>query len=292
SLTGVEVTGAEVGIRLAGDNETAVDFARVTGASDTGIRVESGDNDIVGAEVLRSATGIELLAAGSVVEDATVRDSADYGVRVTEVPGGVREDADESAIDENPSVTVTNSTLESNSVSLFSDDSYVDATENWWGGGDPVEGSDWVARSVVDDGDPLDSRSASTFTVDESDLPDSVVRGETFIVEPTVVNDGTGADRQRIALQRDDGTIVDSQPLGLNASESGTVTLSESTSVADGDRIELTVESLDTEETASVDVDDPAAFELGTPQATPETVPRGDTLSVEAPVENVGDREG
>ncbi|MFC6771041.1 PGF-pre-PGF domain-containing protein, partial [Halorubrum pallidum] len=291
ALTGVEVSDTEVGIRLAGNNETAVDFARVTDAIDTGIRVESGDNEIVGAEVLNSATGIELLAAGTVVDGATVRNSADYGVRVTEVPGDVPDEANASDIDDNPSVTVTNSTLESNSVSLFSDDSYVDATDNWWGGGDPVEGSDWIARSVVDDGDPLDSRRASTFTVDESDLPGSVVRGETFTVEPTIENTGSGADRQRVALRDGDGTIVDSQPLGLNGSESGTVTLSDSTSAADGESVSLTVASLDEETENTVDVDDPAAFELGTPQAAPETVPLGDVLSVEAPVENTGDRE-
>ncbi|MFD1570788.1 CARDB domain-containing protein [Halorubrum laminariae] len=293
ALTGVEVSDTDVGIRLAGDNGTAVDFARVTGASDTGILVESGENEIAGAEVLSSATGIELLSAGTVVEGATVRNSADYGIRVTEVPGDVPEDANASDIDENRSVTIDDSVLESNSVSVFSDDSYVDATDNWWGGGAPVEGSDWIARSVVDDGDPLDSRPASNFVVDDSDLPDSVLRDEDFTIEPTIENDGSGADRQRIELRRGDGTVVDSRDLGLNASESDTVSLSDSTDVTDGEEVALTVASLDdTTSDDSVPVDDPASFALGTPQATPETVPLGEELSVEAPVDNTGDREG
>lgn len=287
ALTGVEVSDTGIGIRIAGDNQTAVDFARVTDASDTGIRVESGENVITGAEVLRSATGIELFGADNEIRGSTVRNSPDYGIRVTEVSG----DLDETS-EIPPSATINASVLESNGVSVFSDGSAVDATDNWWGTPVPRQNVDYVARSEIDPSGSLESRPESTFRIDADDIPGQVLRDTTFTVEPTIVNDGSANDLQRIELRRDDGTVVDSETVSLDASEDKTVSLSGSTTAADGDTVTLRVASLDDTSTADVNVDDPAAFSLGGLSTATSTIPLGSDLVVDTQVDNLGDRQG
>lgn len=285
TLAGLDVVNTDVGIRLAGVGETTVEYPRVINAADTGILVESDANEIIGGEVLRSATGIELLGEDNEVRDTTVRNSPGYGIRVTEVPGNLGNG--------NPSAVIDGSVLESNGVSVFSDGSEVNATGNWWGTPKPVENVDYTARSELAAGDPLDTRPESEFTVANSTLPSDVARGSTFTVEPTIENDGTTSDLQQIELRRGDGTVVDSQSLSLDSGASGTVSLSDSTDVSDGESISLTVASLDnTSTTNNIAVNDPAEFALGDVSAPRTTVALGETVSVDAPVDNVGDSPG
>ena len=283
TLSGVDLVDTQVGVRLAGDNGTSVDFPRVVNASDTGILVESAENTILGAEVLRSATGIELLGPDNEIRESTVRNSPEYGIRVTEVSGN---------LEDNPSAIINASLLESNGVSVFSDGSDVEATDNWWGTPIPRENVDYVARSSIDAGDPAQTRPESNFAVTDGGIPGDVLRGDTFSIDATIENDGTKSDLQRIELKRGDGTVVDSQTVSLNASESATVTLSDSTSAADGESISLTVASLDDESTdASIAVDDPAAFSLGA-LSDPRSEPLGNDITIDVPIGNTGDREG
>lgn len=284
TYVGLDIVDVDAGIVLAGDDGSEVRFTRVARADDTGILVDSNDVEIFASDINRATVGIDAFGQAT-IEETTVRNAEDYGVRVTDVPGDLATD---------PSVSINNSALESNALSLLADNSSVEAEFNWWGSdaaerGFAAENVEWAARSDVAAENASESRAESDLTVTvDSEAPAEVVRGETFDIDATIENEGTATDRQQIELV-DDGTVLDDTELNLSDGESESVTLSYEPDATDSS-LDLEVRSLDDEAGApdeTVDVVDPAAFTVDITDADTD-VPLGNDLDVEVDVENTG----
>jgi len=275
---GLDVVDVETGLAIDGAEGSSVEFTRVSRADDAGVFIASNDTEVFSSSISRAPIGIDAVAQAT-IEETSIRNADEYGLRVTDVP----EDDGESA-------SFSDGNLESNSLSVLADDSTVNASSNWWGTDIPQENDDWAERSEVITDDPAETRQDSDFTVDVTqDAQDPVVRGESFDVEATIENEGNVTDRQNIELV-DDGDELDTTVLNLSGGENESVTLSyepTSSDVASGN-LDLEVQSLDDEDDArNVSVVDPAEFEVEITDADTD-VPLGEDLDVDVNVTNVG----
>ena len=123
-------------------------------------------------------------------------------------------------------------------------------------------------------------------TIDSTNSP--IDEGETLTVDATVENTGDKSDTQTIRLDVP-GLGQDSTDVNLGGGESTTVTLSVSTGSGDGDDYTATVDSDDDSDSTGVTVNAPANFAVAI-DGTNEPVTEGETLSVDATVDNTGDK--
>ena len=122
--------------------------------------------------------------------------------------------------------------------------------------------------------------------IDSTNSP--IDEGETLTVDATVDNTGDESATQTITLDIP-GLGQDSTDVTLSGGESTTVSLSVSTSSGDGDDYTATADSDDDSASTGVTVNAPANFAVAI-DGTNEPVTEGETLSVDATVENTGDK--
>ncbi|PSP87161.1 hypothetical protein BRC87_12105 [Halobacteriales archaeon QS_4_66_20] len=122
-------------------------------------------------------------------------------------------------------------------------------------------------------------------TIDSTNSP--IDEGETLTVDATVENTGDKSDTQTIRLTIG-GQQRTSTDVNLGGGESTTVTLTWDTSSGDGDDYTATVDSDDDSDSTGVTVNAPANFAV-TIGGTNEPVTEGETLSVDAEVQNAGE---
>ncbi|SDY14058.1 CARDB domain-containing protein [Halopenitus persicus] len=283
TLRGASVVDSGIGLLVDGAGDSRIEYARVARSDRRGIVLRSADNTVRGSGVHSSTVGVDAYAPDNDVRQSTIRNNGDIGVRVSNVAGNLSQG--------NPSAVVRNSALESNGIHAHVIDSEVDATSNWWGSSasEPVENEDYIIRSALATEDPLQTRPDSDFTV-ESFAPEDATRDETYTVNATVNNTGSASDLQTVELV-DAGTVIDSRSVELNASEQATVTFSYTPDVTDGDQLDLTARTLDDSASATVSVLDPALFEVTSLNDPTTNVMVGDTLSIDADLENTGEAQ-
>ena len=288
TIRGSTVIGSGTAIVLDGDGGTAIEFARIVGSTDRGLVIRAPNTDVFGATVLGSTLGIDVRGVtGTTIEASTVRGNDDAGVRVADAPTSL----------ENPSgpvqtsANIRGSAIESNGIDAIITNTSVGAAGNWWGSpGNPVENVDYVVRSNFTT-NASNSRPASNFEVSLDTVPGTVARDSAFTIEATVENTGTKPDLQTVSLTRQDGTVVDSTDVELNASgspgDSTTVDLSYTPTVSDGNSVNLTVSSLDDSQAAStVDIPE-ASFDVPSAGIL-SSITEGDTLTVRPTIDNTG----
>jgi len=281
-IVGSSIVDSGTGIVLAGDGGSAVEFTRIARSATRGIDVQSADNEIRGAGVYASTIGVDIRAVvGTEIRQSTIRGNADVGVRATNIGGTI----------DNPSAEISYSALESNGVEAFIQNGSVNANSTWWGSSaEPIEGVDYVVRSNLTTGDPLQTRPDSQFAVSAS-LSGDKVRGERFSVTTTVTNDGTVTDLQTVELLVD-GSPVDSTDVELDAGTQTDVTFAYTPDLTDGDSVDLSVRSLDDSvEADGVPVLEPAFFAVQSLNAVPTEVTAGDTITLSPDIENTGEAE-
>jgi hypothetical protein len=146
--------------------------------------------------------------------------------------------------------------------------------------------------ATVDSDDDSDSTGVTVqepanlaVSVDTTNSP--VVAGETLSVEATVENTGGATDTQSIALTVG-GQQRASKSVELGGGESRTMTLTWDTSGGDAGEYTATVESNDDSDSTSVTVQQLAEFSVAV-TGTNSPVVEGETLSVDAEVENTGE---
>ena len=122
-------------------------------------------------------------------------------------------------------------------------------------------------------------------TIDSTNSP--VSEGDTLSVDATVENTGDESDTQTIALQIS-GLGQNQTDVNLSPGQSKTVSLSVGTSSGDAGDYTATVSSDDDSDSTGVTVEGPANFAV-TIDSTNAPVTEGETLSVDARVENTGD---
>ena len=281
-IVGSSIVDSGTGIVLAGDGGSAVEFTRIARSATRGIDVQSADNEIRGAGVYASTIGVDIRAVvGTEIRQSTIRGNADVGVRATNIGGTI----------DDPSAEISYSALESNGVEAFIQNGSVNANSTWWGSSaEPIEGVDYVVRSNLTTGDPLQTRPDSQFAVSAS-LSGDKVRREQFSVTTTVTNDGTVTDLQTVELLVD-GSPVDSTDVELDAGTQTDVTFAYTPDLTDGNSVDLSVRSLDDSvEADGVPVLEPAFFAVQSLNAVPTEVTAGDTITLSPDIENTGEAE-
>jgi PGF-CTERM protein len=129
------------------------------------------------------------------------------------------------------------------------------------------------------------------FTVELDSTNSPVDEGETLTVEATVANQDVGADRSTQTVELVvGGAVRDSKTVTLGAQESETVTLSWATDSNDGGNYTATVASANDSDSTEVRVFAPPNFALEI-DGTNAPVTEGETVTVEATVQNTGDVE-
>lgn len=129
------------------------------------------------------------------------------------------------------------------------------------------------------------------FDVDVTDAPDRVTEGDRVNVTVAVTNAGDEPGSGTVRLANLSGDVVDASEFDLDAGETGSTTLTWNTTEGDAGEGDLTVESGDDGETTALTVEpvtDPANVTVGI-AGTNSPVTEGETLTVEATVENVGE---
>lgn len=114
-----------------------------------------------------------------------------------------------------------------------------------------------------------------------------VVEGDILSVGMKVENTGGSTDTQTIELLDFNGNVVDSTSVTLAPGESKNVGLGWSTSNGDAGTGSITGRSEDTSDTQQVTIKEPAYFDV-TITGTNEPVDEGNTLRVDATIENIG----
>jgi PGF-pre-PGF domain-containing protein len=288
TIRGSTVIGSGTAIVLDGEGGTAIEFVRIVGSADRGLVIRAPNTDVFGATILGSTLGIDVRGVtGTTIEASTVRGNDDAGVRVANAPTTL----DNPSGDVQTSANIRGSAIESNGIDAIITNTSVGAAGNWWGSpGNPVENVDYVVRSNFTT-NASNSRPASDFDVTLDTVPGTVARDSVFTIGATVENTGTKPDLQTVSLTRQDGTVVDSVDVELNASgspgDSTTVDLSYTPTVSDGNSVNLTVSSLDDSADANTISIPATSFEV--PSAgIPDSITEGDTLAVTPTIDNTG----
>ena len=245
TVTETELRNTGTGISLAGAPGSTVAFTEVTNAG-VGVTIDSADTNVETTQVSNAAAGIRVTTAGTTIEQSTIREN-DVGIEAIDLADSV----------DDPGVVVDNSNIEANDLAIFANDATVDARENWWGTPEGADASDYVARSDVLIGSPLDKSVRSDVTVEDVTLTspgtdDLLLRGESLTVEYELKNSG-GADGSPTVELLVDGQQRQTQQVsvqGTTAQAGGGTTTQ-----ADGDTTttaSFTVDTVDFGTTGSV----------------------------------------
>jgi hypothetical protein len=131
---------------------------------------------------------------------------------------------------------------------------------------------------------------APFFEVNITTVPDAVTRGETITVDAAIKNTGGPGSTVVSLLVDENKDSVDSEAVELDEGAQTDVSLQYDTKSGDPPNIELTVapdaEGVSDTETIPVEEKDPF-FEVDITNA-PETVERGETITLDAAIENTG----
>ncbi|MEF8870053.1 MAG: laminin B domain-containing protein [Haloarculaceae archaeon] len=153
--------------------------------------------------------------------------------------------------------------------------------------GEYVDGSD---RGCLDTVRLSQSSSSTMFDVSLDATNSPVTEGETLTVDATIENTGDQAGVQDVVLSSDN-TVLDSTEVVLEAGQRRTVTLSWVTGDGDAANHNVTVATDTDATTRLVAVNEPAEFAV-TLDATNSPVTEGETLTVDATIENTGSDSG
>ncbi|GAB3023603.1 CARDB domain-containing protein [Natronobiforma cellulositropha] len=160
-----------------------------------------------------------------------------------------------------------------------------------WETGEGDAGNHTALVSSDDDTDSADIRvlEPAFFDVSLDETNSPVVENETLLVNATITNTGEVEDTQTVDLDIG-GIDRDSEPLTLGGGENETITLGWTTAESDVGNYTATVSSADDEDTASVQVLEPAFFDISIAETTSPVV-ANETLLVNATVTNTGEVE-
>mgnify|MGYP006274986137 CR=1 FL=1 len=126
-------------------------------------------------------------------------------------------------------------------------------------------------------------------TINDADSSLDVVAGDDAVVNATITNTGDQQAEQTVSLDVG-GANEDSQQVDLAGGESQTVEFTFATEAGD-DGANVTVSSADDSAQTTLNVDEPANYEITIDSVT-EPVTESDEITVEYTVENTGDVEG
>jgi hypothetical protein len=152
--------------------------------------------------------------------------------------------------------------------------------------------------SITEDDRNNSDESDSEFAVDIQETNSPVAGGETLTTDITVENNGDAEDIQEIILQSIDGTSVDGESVSLDGDESASITLEWDTESGDTGSGSITAASDDDTDDESVEItgDDSNNGNSGQFSVnivdTNSPVEEGETLTVDAEVENSADVAG
>lgn len=300
-VSNVDISGSNyaTGVNVAGD-DVRVGYTTIQNVGDTAVP-DDGDVDVPNTDA-----GITVRGSNAEIADSRIRDVTGVGVVVTGTADGL-EIADSELIGNGLGVysdsgdhVMTRNNVEVNDVAAISatdgTETFIDAPGNWWGSaGGAVMGEDIL--SPVDPSDPLaQPNEDAEFQVEIAATESEPVVGEdTIDVEVAVSNDGGTAaltNQQEIELTVD-GRTVDSEVIGLDAdgTESDSTTVHFTAPASEAGEASVEVSSDDDLDTETVMVLSPPSFEITLDDA-PANLESGETLSVDATVENVGDADG
>jgi subtilisin family serine protease len=283
----VEANGADVGVRVAGADATVegTEVRNATVAFD--VRGDVRARDVAfgdGRSVHFDATDVTVSSAAAPAEPP--EDVEGFGWFAEVRPNGDAPAADLAVEYDAADVTrLQNDTLGTRR--------YDEADDAWVAvdGFDAPE--DWVTASLDAFGvvAPMGEQRPPEFVVEDLETRAEVVAGEELTVNATVRNEGVQDGPQDVEF-RLDGETVASEPLRLEENETARVSLSH---VVDADRSGGTVghgvATADDERSAEVRIVEPARFAVDD-LAAPNAIQRGETLAVDAIVENAGDLDG
>jgi PGF-pre-PGF domain-containing protein/PGF-CTERM protein len=290
TLRGLTLEGNDSETAIVADGDATLQFLDVAGW-DRGVLVESGEVTVESGTFERVDTGIEAAGGQSeiayttvraettgveITSETTVRDSAVIGakrgvdvvgaqnaaVERTTIRGnniGVRvlDTGDEDVgigLGDPEAVPIDGSNLESNGLAVLAVNATVNARGNWWGSQAGAGPADTAARSTAAAGDPLTSRSNSTFdvSIESVDLTEgSLERGVSSDVSVEVENTGTVGDTQEISLGVAGGPDPATQEINLDPGDTETVTFTLDVDQRFADPVTLTASSLDTDDARS-----------------------------------------
>ncbi|WP_336002029.1 CARDB domain-containing protein [Halorientalis halophila] len=154
-----------------------------------------------------------------------------------------------------------------------------------------IESANDTATTDVTVESPAPEPTPASFDVSVASTNSPVTEGEALEVTATVTNTGEQDGTQTVELASS-GSTLDSQDVTLAAGASQQVTLSWTTGSGDAGSYDLTVSSANASATASVTVEAPAAPASFGVSVTGSNSPvtEGETLTVDATVENTGEQ--
>jgi len=165
---------------------------------------------------------------------------------------------------------------------------------------DTPAGGAWINLDVHYSDGYVEVGSTENVTVEGSDPPKfttaiagtnaPVADGDSLDVDVTVENTGDQQDTQTVTMDAN-GSQQDNTTVTLNAGQQTTVTLSWSTSAGDTGTFTTDVASDNDTASTSVEVGSSPSFEV-TSLSTNSAVTAGELLTVDATVENIGDKNG
>lgn len=124
------------------------------------------------------------------------------------------------------------------------------------------------------------------------DVPASVTAGDRLAIEATVENTGLAAGVQPLTITAGEDTVTQIGSVALAPGESITETASLDTTAADRPTVSVGASSGDEDVATTVLVDDPPTPEFQVTVAADDPVTAGESVAVEATVENTGDAHG
>ena len=307
SVVAGESIDVEYTIENVGD-ETATQEITVSADGDP---VKTEEIELAGGEATTEVTSYE--TGGDDMPDVTidveseddiatetvdVLEPSSFDVAIDSVPASVVagksvdveytiENVGEETATQEITVSVDGDVIETEPVELTGGEATSEVASYETGGNDmpevtiDVESEDDIATETVDVLEP------SSFDVEIVAVPDEVVAGEDVTVEVVVTNAGDEGATGEIGFAVDDEQ-VDSEELTLGAGENETVTFAYETDGDDVPSLAVSVTSEDDSAESTVEVLEPAAFEVAIEEVDEEVV-AGENVTMEAAVTNAGD---
>jgi len=274
----------------SGESETTtLDWDTASGDAGTHNVTLSTKNDTESTDVTVQPVGGASPANFSVTVDST-NSPVTEGETLT-VDATVENTGDQQGT-QDVNLSVNGTERDSTSVTLDSDNN-TSVSLNWsTGSGDAGSYSPTVESENGSDSTSVTvdaPSSAANFdvTVDSTNLP--VAEGETLTVDATVENTGDQQGTQDVTLTVD-GTDRDSQEVTLDSGNTASVSLDWTTGSGDGGSYTATVESKNGTDSTGVTVDAPSSaanFNVSV-DSTNSPVAEGETLTIDATVDNTG----
>jgi PGF-pre-PGF domain-containing protein len=292
----VRVSDTDTGIRLAGGGSSQLRAVSVVGTADTGILVESDDNELRQLTLRNpdATEGIRLEANDTSVSQSLVRGSQFGALSVD-----IREDAN------NPAASFTENNFVGLNNPLTVDSAFVEGSDNWYGFAaadtdELLNRGAVVVRSGFSGGPAQQQNDPPEYNIKNTNFPSQSTYDEEFNVTADVENIGDLDGDLDVELVNN-GTVIDSASgLELNSSETKSVELSYTPDRSDGEQIDLVLRTNDqvgsgiddSTATNTVDLLDPASFTVNITDASPDPVEVGETLDVDIDLENTGEAQG